>query len=88
MAETLGSLTDKISILTLKIYHMAEQTRRKDVDKTHVEESLRKIKILQMQKSDLEAEIDELLEKYGAGLAKLKIYRQFKMYNDPKYRIQ
>lgn len=88
MAETIGSLADKISIMELKIYHMKEQIDRKDADAAHRKESAYKMKILQMQKNDLEIEVKELLEKYACGKARPKIYRQFKMYNDPKYRIQ
>ncbi|MCK5584028.1 MAG: DUF4254 domain-containing protein [Elusimicrobiales bacterium] len=88
MAETIGSLADKISIMELKIYHMKEQIERKDADTEHKEESAHKMKILQMQRNDLEIEIKELFEKYASGQARPKIYRQFKMYNDPKYTIK
>lgn len=88
MAETIGSLADKISIMELKIYHMKEQIEREDADDAHKEESAHKMKILQMQRDDLEIETNELFKKYAAGKARPKIYRQFKMYNDPKYRIK
>jgi hypothetical protein len=67
---------------------MQEQTTRKDVDVCHRRESLQKIKILKIQKKDLEIEITELLKNYASGKAWPKIYRQFKMYNDPKYRLK
>ena len=88
MAETVGSIIDKISIIELKIFHMAEQIRRKDIDSAHRWESVRKLKIMEIQKSDLADELSALLENLASGKAALKLYRQFKMYNDPKYRIK
>ena len=88
MAETIGSLVDKISIMQLKTFHMKEQIEREDANDEHKEESAHKMKILQMQVNDLEIELKELFEKYASGEARPKIYRQFKMYNDPKYTIQ
>jgi hypothetical protein len=32
MAETVGSLVDKLSIVELKVYHMREQVDRADAD--------------------------------------------------------
>jgi Protein of unknown function (DUF4254) len=88
MAETIGSLVDKISIMQLKTFHMKEQIGRDDANDEHKEESTHKMKILQMQVNDLEIELKELFEKYISGQARPKIYRQFKMYNDPKYTIK
>jgi hypothetical protein len=88
MAETVGSIVDKISILELKIYHMAEQLGRRDVDKKHRIEVKGRLLVLKKQKADLEDELSVLLSDLAAGKAKLKIYRQFKMYNDPKYRTK
>ncbi|MBU2530103.1 MAG: DUF4254 domain-containing protein [Elusimicrobia bacterium] len=88
MAETIGSLVDKISIMELKTYHMQEQIEREDANDEHKEESAHKMKILLMQINDLEIELKELFRKYAAGEVRPKIYRQFKMYNDPKYTIK
>ncbi|MFA5779810.1 MAG: DUF4254 domain-containing protein [Elusimicrobiota bacterium] len=88
MAETVGSLADKISIIQLKIYHMSEQLVRKDADGYHKKIVLDKIKVLKIQKKDLETELSELFKNLAEGKIKLKIYRQFKMYNDTKYRIK
>ena len=88
MAETVGSIIDKLSIIELKIFHMAEQARRKDIDSSHRRESLRKLKIMGTQRKDLAEELSLLLENLASGKATLKLYRQFKMYNDPKYRLK
>lgn len=88
MAETIGSLVDKISIICLKIFHMHEQLKRKDVTLLHKRNVREKIKILEIQKKDLEEEFSNLFYDVINGKTKLKIYRQFKMYNDPCYRIK
>ncbi|MBI5573998.1 MAG: DUF4254 domain-containing protein [Elusimicrobia bacterium] len=88
MAETVGSLADKISIIQLKIYHFGEQLSRTDVDNLHKKKVFDKIRMLKTQKKDLETELSELFENLVKGRAKLKIYRQFKMYNDPRYRLK
>ena len=86
MAETVGSLIDKISIIQLKLYHMEEQTRRAEATPQHVRECRDRIAIMWIQRADLGAELDTLLENLASGNQHLKIYRQFKMYNDQKYR--
>ena len=86
MAETVGSLIDKISIIQLKIFHMEEQVRRQDATQEHRDACKRKVEIMQVQKADLEQELSELAQGVLDGTKKLKVYYQFKMYNDPKYR--
>lgn len=88
MAETIGSIADKISIVELKIYHMTEQLERTDVNEDHKIKAKQKLEILKVQSSDLADELNELIKKVSSGETKLKIYRQFKMYNDPIYRIK
>lgn len=84
--ETVGSLIDKLSINELKIYHMKEQAERTDVDKNFLEECENRLKILQMQRGDLSAELDDLIVDIAAGKKDLKLFRQMKMYNEKKYR--
>jgi len=88
MAETLGSLVDKISIIELKRFHMEEQIHRQDVPPSHLEECRQKLSILTLQRDDLVAELDQLFQEVLSGKRRLKVYHQFKMYNDPKYRIK
>lgn len=88
MAETLGSLTDKISIIQLKLFHMREQLGRPDADEAHKAACAAKLEVMAEQRSDLEKEAAALLAAYAAGAARPKIYRQFKMYNDPRYRTR
>ena len=86
MAETIGSLVDKLSIVELKIYHMQEQVGRADTDVAHRARCAERLSILQTQRDDLAAEMTELWAQVAAGAYRPKIYRQFKMYNDPHYR--
>ena len=86
MAETVGSLVDKLSIMELKIYHMREQVDRADADPAHRARCAEKLLVLQTQRDDLAAEITDLWARVAAGTYRPKVYRQFKMYNDPQYR--
>ena len=86
MAETIGSLTDKITILELKRYYMTRQTEREDATEQHRQECLHKLRVLTEQRDDLIEETDWLFQEVMSGRKTLKVYRQYKMYNDPKYR--
>jgi hypothetical protein len=83
-SETAGAMIDRLSILALKIHHMRLQTERKDVDREHVEACRDKLARLIEQRADLGACLDRLLEEARRGESYFKVYRQFKMYNDPK----
>lgn len=82
-SETAGSMVDRISILSLKIHHMAIQAQRTDVDETHRSKANARVEILQEQRSDLVECLTNLFQGMSQGTAYYKIYRQFKMYNDP-----
>lgn len=83
-SETAGSMLDRISILGLKIAAMREQTQRSDVDDAHRQACGERLQRLIQQRADLGACFDELLADARAGRAYFKVYRQFKMYNDPR----
>ena len=74
---------DRLSILALKIWHMREQTERKDADAEHIAKCQAKLDVLLEQQADLSTAIDQLLEDIEAGRKYMKVYRQMKMYNDP-----
>ena len=82
-SETPGSMIDRLSILSLKIHHMRLQTERTDVDRTHLETCRAKLERLREQRGDLAACLDRLLAEAARGETRFKVYRQFKMYNDP-----
>ena len=86
MAETIGSLVDKLSIVELKIFHMREQSQRNDATAAFREECGRRLEVLGRQRDDLATELSHFLGEIAAGRASPKIYRQYKMYNDPQYK--
>lgn len=81
-SETPAWLLDRMSILLLKIYHMKEQTLRKDVSKEHIIKCEGKLAVLMEQKTDMKFAFDELIEDITNGDRRFKVYRQMKMYND------
>lgn len=82
-SETAGAMIDRLSILSLKIFHMAEQTRRADAGAEHIASCGAKLQRLGVQRQDLASCLNQLLTDAARGLAYFKVYRQFKMYNDP-----
>ena len=82
-SETAGSMIDRMSILSLKIFHMGLQLQRTDVAAAHIESCTGKQARLCEQRDDLAACFDNLLAECRSGRGYFKIYRQFKMYNDP-----
>jgi len=88
VAETVGWLADKLSIVELKIYHMEEQANRGDATTDFRERCQDRLEVLRLQRDDLAAELTQLLSDIAAGRVTPKVYRQFKMYNDPQYRVE
>jgi hypothetical protein len=86
VAETVGSLADKISIVELKIYHMQEQAEREDATPEFRDRCGERLAVLRVQRDDLAEELSVLLRDVAAGRVVPKVYRQFKMYNDPQYK--
>ena len=84
-SETAGSIIDRMSIMSLKIKAMTAQTVRTDVDAAHRDSSALKLHRLHEQRNDLGACLNQLLADSRAGTAYFKVYRQFKMYNDPRF---
>ena len=82
-SETAGAMIDRLSILALKIHHMRLQTERSDVERSHVETCKAKLERLVEQRADLAACLDRLLDEAARGESYFKVYRQYKMYNDP-----
>ncbi len=82
-SETAGAMIDRLSILALKIFHMRLQTARADASPAHVASCALKLERLHAQRHDLAACLDQLLADLPLGKVYFKVYRQFKMYNDP-----
>jgi hypothetical protein len=83
-SETAGAMIDRLSILSLKLFHMEAQTLRSDVSAEHVSACSEKLHRLAVQRSDLARCFDTLLSLAGEGRAFWRVYRQFKMYNSPE----
>lgn len=81
--ETPAWAIDRLSILALKIYHMAAEAARRDVDEAHRTACRKKLDVLMAQQVDLSRSIEELIEDIEAGRKYMKTYKQMKMYNDP-----
>jgi len=84
-SETAGAMIDRLSILALKVHHMGLQTRRGDVDDAHRRTATDRLAQLRLQRVDLAGCLDRVLDECAAGTGFFKIYRQFKMYNDPSF---
>ncbi|MEM6329472.1 MAG: DUF4254 domain-containing protein [Planctomycetota bacterium] len=81
--ETPGSAIDRLSIMSLRIFHLEEELQRTDVDGAHIERVQQKAARCGVQLADLSQSLEGLLRDIFAGRKLLKVYRQMKMYNDP-----
>jgi hypothetical protein len=86
MAETIGSLIDKTCIAELKIYHLREQAERVDLPIPLRELSRNRLGVMTQQRDDLVGELQALVAAWSKGLWAPKVYRQFKLYNDPRFQ--
>ena len=82
--ETLGAALDRMSILSLKIFHMRENSTDEALDARLQAECAAKLEILIQQREDLSADILLLLDEYESGVKQPRVYYQFKTYNDPR----
>ena len=62
---------------------MKEEADRENASEEHKNKCKAKLSILLEQCDDLSSSIDQLLKDIEAGIKKMKVYRQMKMYNDP-----
>jgi hypothetical protein len=74
-------MIDRLSILSLKIFHTAEQLHRSTQE--HQLRNQGRFAVLNEQRSDLAACLAVLWSDVLAGHRRFKLYRQLKMYNDP-----
>ncbi|MCX7116075.1 MAG: DUF4254 domain-containing protein [Gammaproteobacteria bacterium] len=82
-SETPGMMIDRLSILSLKHFHMDIQTLRDDVDEAHLALCKQKCVILEKQRRLLFTCLQQLMTDVIAHRRTFIIYRQLKMYNDP-----
>jgi hypothetical protein len=82
-SESPGLMLDRLSILSLKIFHTREEIDRPGAPTGHRERNLERLGILLEQRDDLAASLDRLWQQILEGQRRFKLYRQLKMYNDP-----
>ena len=83
-SETPGMIVDRLSILSLKIFHTREEIERQGVSPEHAQLNRERLEVLEQQRQDLAACLEALWEDFERGRRRFKLYRQLKMYNDPK----
>lgn len=84
--ETPGSAIDRLSILSLRIYHYREQLECRDANESVIPMVQRRIALCEEQLGDLSRSLQDLVGDIRAGIRRHKTYRQMKMYNDPLLR--
>ena len=83
-SETPGMIIDRLSILTLKHYHMALQTTREDVDDAHRQNCRDKLTLVENQRNQLLCCLQAFLQGILDKTRTFKLYHQLKMYNDKR----
>jgi len=83
MAETLGSLIDKLTIANIRLWHLEDLRRDRRLSDAQRLAAADKIAIVNGERNDLMDEIDEYLYLALRGKVKLrapkvKIYKEFK----------
>jgi hypothetical protein len=83
-SETPGMIIDRLSILSLKIFHTQEEVQRAGAPEEHVNRNRERLSFLLEQRQDLQKCFQNLWNELSSGRKRFKLYRQLKMYNDPE----
>jgi hypothetical protein len=83
-SETPGMMMDRLSILSLKLFHTQEELDRAAAPPGHRERNAERLANLQEQRNDLAGCLDRVWTQVCAGERYFKQYKQLKMYNDPE----
>jgi hypothetical protein len=86
MADTVGSLVDKLTIVELRRFHTTEAMLNADAPADVRHTAALRLKIVDEQRADLMRELDEIWRRIRGGGAPPKVYRQMKLYNDAAMR--
>ncbi len=86
MAETVGTLIDKLTIIEMRRWHLRELTDDPKIPFTTRIECAEKLEIVDEQTADLTMELSSLWKSILDGATPPKVYRQCKLYNDPRLR--
>lgn len=87
-SETPGMIIDRLSILSLKEFHMREEAERTDATQEHRATCGTKLARIIHQRGDLTQSLADLLNDVAGGRRTFGVYYQFKMYNDPDLNPQ
>lgn len=84
MAETLGSLVDKLTIANIRLWHLEDARRDRSLSDRERLLAADKIALVNQERNDLMDEINEFLYQALRGKAKVrvpkvKIYKEFKL---------
>ncbi len=82
-SESPGLIFDRLSILSLKLFHTKEEIARRGSPPGHEERNRERLRILAEQRADLAQALDHLWQQVMERRRGFKLYRQLKMYNDP-----
>jgi len=82
-SETPGLMIDRLSILSLKIFHTRQEVDRERAPDGHAGRNRERLAILEKQRRDLAGCLDALWNEILGGARRFELYRQMKMYNDP-----
>ena len=72
MAETLGSLIDKLSIKNLRYWHLDEDSQARDASDPQKQELMIKMELVDRQRKELLEEIDDFLSSALAGEVRIR----------------
>ena len=82
-SETPGMILDRLSILSLKVFHTTEEVERADATEAHRERNQQRLAVLRDQSNALVECLAVLWQEILRGERRFQLYRQMKMYNDP-----
>lgn len=82
-SESPGLILDRLSILSLKVFHTQEEIDRPEAPLGHSKRNRERLCVLVEQRGDLASSLDRLWQQVLNRQRAFKLYRQLKMYNDP-----
>ncbi len=82
-SESPGMMIDRLSIISLKAYHMGLQVERSDVSEQHRASCTERLSTILQQRAQLKLCFDQLIDDVIHHKRTFRVYHQFRMYNDP-----
>ena len=82
--ETPGSAIDRLSILSLRIFHLDEENHRARIADATRQRVTLSLRVAKQQRTNLATSLQQLLNDLATGSKRHQTFRQLKMYNDPE----